>query len=172
MDRNCWITVSTRENGQSVTSCRSEKAESSASIGASIGAPIGIAVTVLSMGFFLSYINGKVVDWHSPDWWEENAELLKWGAGLIAMVLGFLSMGVCSMCASLLSLSFCVYHGDNFVASEERDRYAFVSFEKEGDTYTVKWDDHSMDLKLSQGRYYVIRKDGSEWKCDEYLYRY
>ena len=151
MERNCWITVSTRDTSQS--------ADSSGGSGCSFVPAVGIAVAVLSMGVFRSHID------------EESSGLLI-VAMFAAMFLGFLSMVLCGVGASPLFPDFCVFHDDRLVASEKMDRYASVQFEKEGDVYTVKWDDYSIDLKLSQGKYYVIRKDGSEWKCSEYSYRY
>ena len=151
MDRNCWITVSTRENGQS--------ANSSGGSGCSFAGAVGIAVTVLASSAVRTHIG------------EENAGLFI-VAMFAALFLGFLSWGLCGIGLSLLYSDFNVFHGNRLVASEKMDQYALVPFEKEGDTYTVKREDNSMDLKLSQGKYYVIRKDGSEWKCSEYSYRY
>jgi hypothetical protein len=51
MERNCWITVSTRDTSQS--------ADSSGGSGCSFVPAVGIAVAVLSMSLFRSHIDGK-----------------------------------------------------------------------------------------------------------------
>ncbi|MBR4751501.1 MAG: hypothetical protein IK077_07050 [Thermoguttaceae bacterium] len=51
MERNCWITVSTRDTNQST--------DAPGDSGYSFAAAVGIAVAVLSMSLFRSHIDGK-----------------------------------------------------------------------------------------------------------------
>ncbi len=99
MERNCWITVSTRDTSQS--------ADSSGGSGCSFVPAVGIAVAVLSMGVFRSHID------------EESSGLLI-VAMFAAIFLGFLSMGLFGADASLSSLDVNVFHDVRLVATREK----------------------------------------------------
>ena len=111
MERNCWITVSTRDTNQSTDdpgdSC------------CSFAAAVGIAVAFCRRAFFSAILARESRTWRVPIG-AESAGLLKFVATFAAIFLGFLSMGLFGADASLSSLDVNVFHDVRLVATREK----------------------------------------------------